>query len=114
MIILDSRTGKLLASPAIGEGVDAVVFDAAHKLVLSSNGESGTITIIQTTGPASYTTIQTLPTQVGARTMAADSTSGTLYTVSAALGPKPPASPSNPKRRPDILPSSFVVLVFSR
>jgi YVTN family beta-propeller protein len=114
MIILDSRTGRILANPSIGEGADAVVFDAAHKLVVSSNGESGTMTIIQANGPASYTTVQILPTQIGARTMAADPTSGTLYTVSAALGPRPPASPSNPKRRPDILPNSFIVLAFSR
>ena len=44
--------------------------------------------------------------------MAVDPASGTVYTVSAALGPKPPASPSNPKRRPSILPDSFVVLVY--
>jgi YVTN family beta-propeller protein len=100
MIILDSQTGKLLASPAIGAGADAVVFDATRKLVFSSNGESGTMTIIHANGPASYATVQTLPTQIGARTIAADPTTGTLYTVSAALGPKPPASPSNPKPPP--------------
>lgn len=47
-------------------------------------------------------------------TMALDPSSGAVYTVSAALGPKPPASPANAKRRPPILPDSFVVLVYSR
>jgi YVTN family beta-propeller protein len=114
MIILDSQTGRLLAAASIGEGADAVVFDAAHKLVVSANGESGTMTIIQANRPASFATVQTLPTQIGARTMAANPLTGTLYTVSAALGRKPSASPSNPKRRPAILPNSFVVLAFSR
>jgi YVTN family beta-propeller protein len=114
MIVIDSQTGRLIAAPAIGEGADAVAFDAPHQLVFSSNGESGTMTVVRAAAPAGYDTIQTVPTKLGARTMAVDPSSGTVYTVSAALGPKPPASPSNPKRRPAILPDSFVVLVYSR
>ena len=114
MVILDSQTGKVIAAPAIGEGADAVAFDPAHQLVFSSNGESGTMTVVRAAAPAGYAAIQTLSTKPGARTMTVDPSSGTVYTVSAALGPKPPASPSNPKRRPSILPDSFVVLVYSR
>ena len=114
MVILDSQTGKLIAAPAISEGADAVAFDPAHQLVFSSNGESGTMTVVRAAAPAGYATIQTIPTKLGARTLAVDPSSGTAYTVSAALGPKPPASPSNPKRRPSILPDSFVVLAYSR
>jgi YVTN family beta-propeller protein len=114
MVILDSQTGKVIASPTIGEGADAVAFDAAHKLVFSSNGESGTLSVISAMAPTGYRALQTVSTKIGARTMAVDPASGTVYTVSAALGPKPPASPSNPKRRPAILPDSFVVLVYSR
>ena len=111
MAILDSQTGKLLAAPAIGEGADAVAFDAAHNLVFSSNGESGTMSVLHPSG-ATYALLQTIPTRLGARTMAVDPSTGNAYTVSASLGPKPPASPSNPKRRPEILPDSFVVLVY--
>jgi DNA-binding beta-propeller fold protein YncE len=114
MVILDSHTGKLIAAPAIGEGADAVAFDPVHQLVFSSNGESGTMTVLHTRAPSTYDAIQTLSTKLGARTMAIDASSGSVYTVSAALGPKPPASASNPKRRPPILPDSFVVLVYSR
>jgi YVTN family beta-propeller protein len=114
MVILDSQTGELIAAPAIGEGADAVAFDPAHQLAFSSNGESGTMTVVRAHAPATYDAIQTLSTRLGARTMAVDASSGRVYTVSAALGPKPPASASNPKRRPSILPDSFVVLVYSR
>lgn len=113
MIILDSDTGKVIASPSIGEGADAVVFDPARRLVFSSNGESGTISVISA-ARSGYGPLQTLTTKVGARTMAIDPSSGAVYTVSAALGAKPPASSANPKRRPPILPDSFVVLVYSR
>jgi YVTN family beta-propeller protein len=114
MVILDSQTGKLIATPAIGEGADAVAFDPADNLAFSSNGESGTMTVVNAAAPAGYNAIQTLSTMLGARTMAVDPSSGTLYTVSAALGPWPPASPSNPKRRSAVLPDTFVVLVYSR
>jgi len=114
MIVLDSQTGRVLASPAIGEGADAVAFDAAHHLVFSSDGESGNMTVVRAVAPSGYDTIQTLSTKLGARTMAVDPSSGAVYTVSAALGPEPAASPSNRKRRPAILPDSFVVLVYSR
>lgn len=112
MAILDSQTGKLIAAPAIGEGADAAAFDPTHNLVFSSNGESATITILHPT-KTGYALLQTVPTRPGARTMAVDPTTGTAYTVSADLGPKPPASPSNPKRRPAIIPNSFVVLVYT-
>ena len=114
MVILDSRTGKLIAALPTGEGADAVVFDPARNLVFSSNGESGTMTVVRAATPSGYSSVQTLTTKLGARTMTVDPSSGTVYTVSAALGPKPPASPSNPKRRPSILPESFVVLVYAR
>ena len=113
MAILDSDTGKLVATPAIGEGADAVAYDSAHDLVFSSNGESGTMTILHPTA-ATYAVLQTIPTKLGARTMAVDPATGAAYTASASLGPKPPASPSNPKRRPAILPGSFVVLVYAQ
>ena len=111
MAILDSQTGKLVAAPAIGEGADAVAYDPTNELVFSSNGESGTMTILHPAA-AGYTVLQTLPTRLGARTMAVDASTGLVYTVSSSLGPKP--SPSNPKRRPAIIPGSFVILSFAR
>ena len=114
MVIVDSENGKLVAAPRIGEGADAVAFDAARGLAFSSNGESGTISVVRADGPSGYATTQTIATKLGARTMAVDPETGTAYTVSAALGPKPPASASNPKRRPAIVPDSLVVLVYAR
>ena len=113
MAILDSRTGKLVSSPTIGQGADAVAYDSTNNLVFSSNGESGTMTVLHPT-PSGYAVLQTLRTKLGARTMAVDTSTGVVYTVSSSLGPKPPASPSNPKRRPAVIPGSFVVLAFSR
>lgn len=62
MVILDSRSGKLLAAPRIGEGADAVVLDPRRELAFSSNGESGNITVIGAEPP--YPTIQSLATKL--------------------------------------------------
>ena len=114
MAIVDSDSGKLVAKPAIGAGADAVVFDAARGLVFSSNGESGTMTVLHQDSVDRYTPVQTIKTQDGARTMAVNPADGSVYTVSAKLGPKPAPSKANPKGRPEIVPGTFFVLVLKQ
>jgi YVTN family beta-propeller protein len=114
MAVVDSTSGKMVATPTIGAGADAVAYDAKHGLVFSSNGESGDLTILQEVAPDRYTTLQTLSTMVGARTLALDSSKDNIYTVTAKLGPKPAATNETPKPRPEIVPDTFVVLVVRR
>ena len=63
MAIVDSTSGKVVAIPAIGEGPDAVAYDAKRGLVFSSNGESSDLMILRQATPDSYPVLQTLPTQ---------------------------------------------------
>jgi len=112
MAVTDARTGKSLANPAIGEGPDAAGWDAAHKLAFASCGE-GVLSIIDAGAP-SYPTIETLPTQRSARTMAYDAAADRIYLVAAELGPRPEPTADNPRPRPAVLPGSFVVLVVGR
>jgi YVTN family beta-propeller protein len=113
MAVVDAASGKVVASPAIGNGPDAAAFDAGHAVAFSSNGE-GTLTILSQKSANEYSLLQTLPTKQGARTMALDPTTGTVYTVTADFGPRPAATTENPRPRPQILPDSFVVLVIGR
>ncbi len=113
MAVVDTGTGKLIASPAIGDGPDAAAFDARHQLAFSSNGE-GTLTIVHEDSPDSYAVLQTLPTKRGARTMALDEATGKIYVVTADFGPRPAATAEQPHPRPSILPGSFVVMVIGR
>jgi len=46
MAVTDAKTGKQLATAAIGEGPDGAEWDAAHRLAFSPNGGSGTLTVI--------------------------------------------------------------------
>jgi len=109
MAVVDYKSGKVIATPAIGEGPDAAGYDPQTKLAYSSNGE-GTLSVIDA-GSDSYKVVQTLTTQPGARTMAWDSAAGRVYVVTAQYGPKPAPTAANPKGRAAILPDTFTVLV---
>jgi DNA-binding beta-propeller fold protein YncE len=113
MAVVDANTGKVVATPTIGDGPDAAGFDPKHELAFSSNGE-GTLTVIHEDSPDSYSVLQTLTTKRGARTMAFDESTGKVYVVTADFGPRPAATADNPRPRPSILPDSFVVMAISR
>jgi hypothetical protein len=78
MVMLDSSSGKVLATVPIGAGVDANAFDPGTQLAFSSNGEDGNVTIAKEAG-AKLTVVQTLKTVVGGRTMALDPLSHNIY-----------------------------------
>ena len=112
MAVVDANTGKTLANPTIGDSPDAAGYDAKHKLAFSSNGD-GTLTVVDAKG-ATYPVLQDLATQRGARTMAFDAATDRVYLVTAEFGPRPAATPENPRARPAIVPGSFTVLVVGR
>jgi len=105
MVMMDSRTGKVVGSVAIGEGVDANAFDPATQLAFSSNGE-GTVTIAREETPDKLTVVQTLTTARGARTMTLDPATHKIYLSTAEL------SPQTGPGRPSAVPGTFKVLVY--
>ena len=109
MVVTDSKTGKLLAKPSIGDGPDAAGYDPKSKLAFSSNGE-GTLSVIDASKP-SYPLLQVVDTEKGARTMSLDSSDGEVYLVTSKFAP---ADPANPKARPAQIPGTFTVLVVGR
>jgi YVTN family beta-propeller protein len=113
MAVVDANTGKVIATPTIGQGPDAARFDRKHQLIFSSNGE-GTLTVVHENSPDSYSVVQTLATKWGARTMALDESTGKIYVVTADFGPRPAATADHPHPRPSLVPGSFEVLVISR
>lgn len=114
MTITDSETGKQIAKASIDEGPDAAGFDARNQVAFSSNGGTGTLSIVSTKAGDNFKTIQTLPTQKGARTMAFDTGNGRVYLLAAEYGPPPPATVQNARPRPTVLPGSFSVIVVAR
>jgi YVTN family beta-propeller protein len=111
MAVTDLDSGKVVATPAIGEGPDAAGFDPNRAMVFSSNGQDGTLTVLHQESANRYSLAQTLTTGRGARTMAVDAATGKAYLVTADFGPRPAPTAANPHPRPAILPGTFRVLV---
>jgi len=110
MAVVDADTGKVLATPPIGEGVDATAYDDDMHLAFASCGE-GVLTIVKEESPDKFSVAETVPTQQGARTMALDSRTHNAYVVTANFGVPPAPTPDNPHPRRSIVPDTFVVLV---
>jgi DNA-binding beta-propeller fold protein YncE len=111
MAIADPDAGKVITTVPIGEGVDANRFDPGTQLAFSSNGESGTLTVVHEDTPDTYTVMGNVPTDRGARTMALDPKTHHVFVVTATFGPRPAeATPQNPRRWPPMVPGSFRVI----
>ena len=108
MVVLDSQTGKIIATVPVGMGTDAAGFDPALGLAFSSNGE-GTLTVVHEDSPDKFSVVQTVATQKGARTMALDPVTHTIYLPTSKFAPLPPDAEG--KKRPDSVPGSFTILV---
>jgi len=113
MAVVDTSSGKVVATPAIGAGADAVVYDAELGLAFSSNGE-GTLTVIRQEGPDRYIPMAVVPTKKSARTMALDEKSHRIYLPAADFNPAPTPTPESPKPRPTMMPNSFQLVVVGR
>ena len=111
MLMMDSTTGKILASVPIDTGVDANAFDAGTQLAFSSNG-AGTVTIAHEDSPSKLSVIQTLQTQASARTMALDPRTHRIYLSAATFQPETAPQPEGRRRRATV-PGSFKVLVYA-
>jgi DNA-binding beta-propeller fold protein YncE len=82
-VVLDAKTGKVVAQMPICDGTDATFFDPATKNVFTScNGTGGgQVTIGRMDSPTKLSVIQTLDTIRGAATMALDLKTHNIYVV---------------------------------
>lgn len=113
MAVVDADSGKVLATPAIGDGVDATTFDPGTGLAFASCGE-GVLTVVKEESPDKFSVGENVPTQQGARTLALDLKTHNVFVVTAKFGPRPAPTADNPRPRPPILPDSFVALVVGK
>jgi YVTN family beta-propeller protein len=109
--MLDTETGKVIATVPIGAGVDGCAFDDSTQLAFASCGD-GTTTIAKEEAPDKLTVVQTLKTERGARTMALDSKTHRIYLPSAQFQPPPTPSPGASPGRPTVIPNTLKVLVY--
>jgi DNA-binding beta-propeller fold protein YncE len=99
--VVDLHSGKVITTLPIGAGVDAVIYDAADKLIFVSNGDA-TATIIRQDSPDNYSVIQTLSTFPRAKTMAMDKKTKKIYF----------SAPQFETGTRKIIPGTFAVFVY--
>jgi YVTN family beta-propeller protein len=109
-VVLDSDSGKLIATPAIGDDPDGLAFDPQSHRIFTSNVD-GTITVIQQDSADKYSVLQTLKTAPRCRTITFDAKTGNVLTCAPQYGPTPAPVAGGPKPRAPILPGTFEAFV---
>src|SRR5579872_308815 len=69
MAVVDADSGRVLATPAIGEGVDATAFDPETGLAFASCGQDAVLTVVKEESPNKFAVAENVPTKRGARTL---------------------------------------------
>jgi DNA-binding beta-propeller fold protein YncE len=110
MMVVDADSGKVVATPAIGEDPDAAGFDPDTQLVFSSNGESGDLTVIHQDSADEYTVVENVPTKKYARTMAIDFKTHNIFLPVADFESVIPKGEDEPAMKPN----TFGVLLVSK
>jgi len=114
MVILSATDGKILNSLPLAGGSDGAVFNPSTKETFSTQG-TGTLTVVKENGPTSFAVEQNLETMNGARTIAFDSRTNHIFTMSQERGPAPPPPPGGgrpPQGTP--VPGSFTILMIGK
>jgi len=114
MVVLNAKDGKILANLPLAGGSDGAVFNPATMEAFSTQG-NGTMTIVKENSPTSFEVEENLQTMNGARTIAFDSKTGHLFTMSQERGPAPPPPPGGGRGTPGAaVPGSFTILMVGK
>jgi hypothetical protein len=87
-VVVDADSGKVVASIANGNGVDAMGWDASQKLMYIP-ARDGTVTVVHQDSADKYTTLATLQTMAGAKTISVDPVKHVAYLLAVEYGPAP-------------------------
>jgi DNA-binding beta-propeller fold protein YncE len=113
MVVLDATSGKVLATPAIGQGVDAARFDPATGCVFASNG-AGTLTVVHEDDAKTFSVLENVSTARGARTMELDPRTHLVYLPAANYEDAPAPKAGERPARPKMVAGSFRILVLGK
>jgi len=118
-VVIDPNSGNIVANIKNGTRVDALGWDPSKKLIYIPNGGEGNVTVVHQDSPDQYTTVATVATFAGAKTIAVDPVTHSAYLFQPERGPAPvpaagapPAATGIPGRGPQgpILAAWFIVI----
>ena len=113
LVVLDSDSGKVLQSFPISGGVDAAAYEPETGLVFTSTRE-GVVHVFHEDSPDKYSEVETIKTEIGAKTMGLDIKTHKLFLDTADFAPAPAPTAQNPHPRGTAIPGTFHVLVYGR
>jgi DNA-binding beta-propeller fold protein YncE len=113
LVVMDADNGKVIQSFPISGGVDAAAYEPGTGLIFASTRE-GMVHVFHEDSPDKFSEVETVKTEVGAKTMALDTKTHNLFLDTVEFAP--PAAPTQdlPHPRPMAVPGSFHVLVYGR
>jgi len=106
LTVVDTDNGAVVATVPIGRGTDAAAFDPKRKLVFSSNGIDGTLSVIAEKDANTFVPVATIKTAITGRTMSIDPETGRIYIAAGDIDPNP--APGRPRLVPGSLKLLFV------
>ena len=107
-VVVNADTGKVAATPEIGNGPDAAAFDSGTNDFFASCGE-GVLTVIHEDSPDKFTVVENVPTKRSARTMGLDLKTHNIFMPAADFDPPAPG-----ERRGKMKADSFVIVVVGK
>jgi len=112
-VVMDADTGKLIGAPVpIGARVDSNVYDPETGLIACATGD-GAIHIFHEDSPDKFSVVETVKTEVGAKTMGLDPKTHNLL-VDTSDFETPAVGAAKPNSRPVAKPGTFRLLVYGR
>lgn len=99
-VVVDARTGRVVASIPNGTRVDALGWDPSRKLIFIPNGGEGNVTVVHQDAPDKYSVVATVATFAGAKTISVDPRTHRAYLFQPERGPAPPPASGAPPAAP--------------
>jgi len=100
-VVVDATSGKVVAEIENGDRVDALGWDPVQKLIyIPCGGGKGSVVIVHQDSPDKYTTVATVETVPGAKTITVDTKTHTAYLFQPEFGPPPAPAPGAPAPAP--------------
>ena len=109
-VVVDPNSGKVVATIANGDGVDALGWDASQKLMYIPAGRDSNVTIVHQDSPDKYTVVGMVTTMRGAKTIAVDPVKHMVYLFQPEYGPPPAPAPGSPPPAPGGRPARGPVI----
>jgi DNA-binding beta-propeller fold protein YncE len=111
LVVVNADNGKVLQSFPIGDRVDATVFDPESKLAAASTRE-GTIHVFHEDSPDKFSSMETIKTEFGAKTMGLDPHTHRFYTDTSDFN-TPSATAQQPNPQPAPIPGSLHLMIYT-